>query len=265
MRYKNIVWTVSSEKEVCAFNNIIEFHPEGDPEAESNILRFYLAAGGHLWTSGRQDKLGGLAAVVTPWGMAFPCNLRCEIWGPTLGCADTSGVTSFAYRDYCVTALDKVWAEFRTDVIINRSLERDALSYTYKDQSEALTNKYPQLPDSLGLWEVVAAPGNFFDPAVRGFYYVEIYNPAYWMAYIKAKSQSCFHPMYRMRTMYPYSPINKQTVAFWFTKYADIVPEAEGAIAAPSVHFGIPLWFFDHEAVERIADVIFTEWQINLY
>jgi len=264
MRYKNIIWTVSSDKEVCGFNNIIVFHPEGDPEAESNILRFYLAAGGHLWTSGRQDKLGGLAAV-GPYGMAFPCNLRCEIWGPTLGCADTSGVTSFAYRDYCVTALDKVWAQFRDDVIMFRSLERDALSYAYKDESNALTNKYPQLPDSLGLWDVVAQPGNFFDPAVRGFYYVEVYNPAYWMAYTKAKPQSCFHPMYRMTSRYPYSQINKQVIAFWFTKYADIVPEAEGAIAAPSVHFGVPLWFFDHEAVERIADAIFTEWQINLY
>mgnify|MGYP000066216184 CR=1 FL=1 len=264
MRYKNIIWTISSDATVCAWNNIITFYPEGDPLAPSNLLRFYLAAGGHLWTSGRQDRLGGLAAV-GPYGMAFPCNLRCEIWGPTLGCADTSGVTSFAYHDYCVTALDKVWGEFRQDVLINRSLERDALTWSYKDPSNALTSKYPELPDSLGLWEVVVEPGNFFDPAVRGFSYVEIYNPAYWMSYTKAKTQACFHPMYRMRTRYLYSPINYQVIAFWFTRYANIVPEAEGAIAAPSVHFGIPLWYFDREAVETIADVIFTEWQINLY
>jgi hypothetical protein len=264
MRYKNIIWTISSEAEVCAWNNLIVFHPEGDPEAESNLLLFYLSAGGHLWTSGRQDKLGGLAAV-GPYGMAFPCNLRCEIWGPTLGCADTSGVTSFAYRDYCVTALDKVWAEFRRDVIMTRSLERDALSWTYKDPSNAITSKYPQLPDSLGLWDVVAESGNFFDPDVRGLYYVEVYNPAYWMNYTKAKTQACFNPMYRMRARYQFSPLNYQVIAFWFTKYAHIVPEAEGAIGAPSVHFGIPLWFFDHEAVKTIADVIFTEWQINMY
>jgi hypothetical protein len=264
MRYKNIIWTISSEAEVCAWNNLIVFHSEGDPEANSNILLFYLAAGGHLWTSGRQDKLGGLASV-GPNGMAFPCNLRCEIWGPTLGCADTSGVTCFAYRDYCVTALDKVWAEFRSDIIINRSLERDALSTSYKDPSNALTAKYPQLPDTLRLWDAVTQQGRFFDPAVRGFWYVEMYNPSYWMAYTKAKTQDCFNPMYRMVTRYPYSQVNRTIIAFWFTKYADIVPEAEGAIAAPSVHFGIPLWFFDHQAVETIADVIFTEWQINRY
>lgn len=264
MRYKNIIWTISSDKEVCAWNDLIEFHPEGDPEAQSNILLFYLAAGGHLWTSGRQEKLGGLSAV-GPFGMAFPCNLRCEIWGPTLGCADTSGVTSFAYRDYCVTALDKVWAEFRQDVNLNRSLERDAMSSGYKDASNALTNKYPMLPDSLKLWDVITMPGRFFDPTVRGFYYVEIYNPGYWLNYTNAKAQSCFHPMYRMVTRYPYSLINNQVIAFWFTKYAHIVPEAPETIAAPSVHFGIPLWFFDHTAVETIADVIFTEWGINLY
>ena len=264
MRYKNIVWTISSEAEVCAWSNLIVFYPEGDPAAASNLLRFYLLAGGHLWTSGRQDRLGGLAAVER-YGMAFPCNLRCEIYGPTLGCADTSGVTSFAYRDYCVTALDKVLAEFRRDVILNRTLDRDGLTYAYKDPSNALTKKYPQLPDSLGLWDVVAKPGNFFDPDERGFWYVEVYNPAYWMSYTNAETQACFNPMYRMRTRYEYSPINYQVIAFWFTKYADVVPEADGAIAAPSVHFGVPLWFFDHEAVERIADVIFTEWQINKY
>ena len=264
MRYKNIVWTISSDAEVCAWNNLIVFHPEGDPEAHANILLFYLAAGGHLWTSGKQDKLGGLASV-GPNGMAFPCNLRCEIWGPTLGCADTSGVTSFAYRDFCVSALDKVWAEFRRDVLLNRSLERDALASGYKDPYNSFTTKYPQLPDSLRLWDVVTEPGNFFDPVERGFYYVEVYNPAYWMSYTNTKTQACFHPMFRMVTRYAYSPINDQVIAFWSTRYADIVSEAEGAIAAPSVHFGIPLWFFDHEAVETIADVIFTEWQINRY
>ena len=61
------------------------------------------------------------------------------------------------------------------------------------------------------------------------------------------------------------SPIDDQVIAFWVTKHAHIKPEAEGTIAAPSVHFGIPLWFFNREQVHAVADAVFREWQINKF
>jgi hypothetical protein len=63
------------------------------------------------------------------------------------------------------------------------------------------------------------------------------------------------------------SPVNRTTIALWLRKYAsvvpDIPPESGLAVAAPSVHFGIPLWFFEHTTVESIADIVFEEWQIE--
>ena len=93
---------------------------------------------------------------------------------------------------------------------------------------------------------------------------MEIYDPAYWMEHNFLMSQSCFHPMYRMRSRNILSAVNNTTIAVWVTKYAGIVPEAVSgiAVAAPSVHFGFPLWFFDRDAVDQIVEVIFTEWQI---
>jgi len=50
--------------------------------------------------------------------------------------------------------------------------------------------------------------------------------------------------------------LNNTVIAFWSTKYAHVVSEGLGAVAAPSVHFGVPLWFFDHEEVKAITDVL---------
>jgi hypothetical protein len=78
------------------------------------------------------------------------------------------------------------------------------------------------------------------------------------------EQQPCFHPMYRMRTRnVAVSAVNNATVAFWTTKYANVIAKVPGAVAAPSVQFGLPLWFFNRAQVDSIADVIFTEWQIS--
>jgi len=71
--------------------------------------------------------------------------------------------------------------------------------------------------------------------------------------------------MYRFRAMNEASVLNDCTVAIWVTRYDDIVPDVSGgiALAAPSFHFGFPLWFFRREAVDSIADVIFAEWGIS--
>ncbi|MCK4351445.1 MAG: hypothetical protein KAX13_11330, partial [Candidatus Krumholzibacteria bacterium] len=212
---------------------------------------------------------GGLAAVLDPVVQSFPMNLRCEITGNTEGCSgDTSGVYSMAYKDYCVTVLDKVEGIHRTGAGIPfRNIDHDALSHAYKDNDSEYNDAFPALPDTLALWEEITKSGRFFNPQERGFSYVEIYNPEYWLQLTGIAHQACFAPMYRMRTRNSISPVNLSTIALWLKKYDYVVPDippASGlAVAAPSVHFGVPLWFFDHATVDRIADIVFEEWRIR--
>ena len=77
-------------------------------------------------------------------------------------------------------------------------------------------------------------------------------------------NQICFHPIYRMRAREAASVLNGGAVAIWITSYEQITPAVQTGIAAaaPSVHFGFPLWFFSPEAVDSIATVVFGEWGI---
>ena len=71
-----------------------------------------------------------------------------------------------------------------------------------------------------------------------------------------------------MRARSTVSPVDQQTIAVIITKYRKIFEQdiENGVpvtiIPADSFHFGFPLWFFDHDAVYRIMDEIFAEWQI---
>ena len=270
-KYRNIIWSYTSAEDVMAWDDMVRFTPESlvgvSGSTRFNFLSYYVAAGGHIWSEGKSDQHGGLGAVLSQTNQSFPRNLRCEIAGISTGCAgDTSGVLSIAYRVYCVTVLDKVRPAPRNDVRMpQRRVDYDAMAYGLTDTRDPLTLAHPDLPDTLVLWERVTRDGMFFDPKVQGFTYVEVYNSNYWMRTIGAKSQDCFHPMYRMRARYALSAINGDVVAFWTTKFADVVADAPGAVAAPSVHFGFPLWFFDRTQVNAITDVIFKEWQISVY
>ncbi|HVO76939.1 MAG TPA: hypothetical protein VMT60_03050, partial [Candidatus Bathyarchaeia archaeon] len=270
-KYRNIIWSSTSSEDVMAWDDMVRFTPESligsSGSARFNFLMYYLAAGGHIWSEGRSDQHGGLAAVLYPTNQSFPKNLRCEIAGTSTGCSgDTSGVNCIAYRSYCVTVLDKVRAAPRQDSRMPaRRIDFDAMYYAFKDSRDGITREHPDLPDTLALWDRVTAPGSFFDPRIQGFTFVEVYDPTYWMRTIGATSQSCFRPMYRMKARNELSCLDGAVVAFWTTKYADVVADAPASVAAPSVHFGFPLWYFDRNDVNAIADVIFKEWQISVY
>jgi hypothetical protein len=270
-KYKNIIWSYSASDDVMTWDDMVRFTPESQinqsTKAKFNYLAYYAAAGGHLWTEGKSDSRGGFGAVLSITNQSFPRNLRCEIAGTSTGCAgDTSGVNCIAYKAFCVTVLDKAKPAPRIDPRMpDRRIDYDAMSYGFKDKNEALTVEHTALPTRLNLWSQVTKPGMFFDPQVQGFTYVELYDPTYWMRIIGVSHQPCFAPMYRMRARSTYSVVNGDVVAFWTTKYANVVADAEGAVDAPSVHFGLPLWFFNRAQVDSIADVIFTEWGINKY
>jgi hypothetical protein len=210
--------------------------------------------------------MGGLGAALQPSAMVYPMNLRCEITGSKSGCeGDTSGVNSMPYREYCVTMLDKVSGVFRTDADMPARRDvLDALQYALRADADTVTAANPTLPAALDLWSEVTKAGRFFDPRVRGYTYVEIYDPKYWMDAKQTTSQNCFHPMYLMRTRNTASPVNNTAIALWLTKYENVDPDESGpGIAAPSVHFGFELWFFDRAEVNQLIDVIFTKWGIK--
>jgi hypothetical protein len=202
----------------------------------------------------------------------YPLGLRCEITGPADGCAgDTSGVYSMPYRSYCVSMLDKIDAALRSPYQYPEMPKRQVASFDCMalgvKARDPVTDTTAGLPDSLTLWSNVVAPGKFFDfdrynPG--GFTYVEIYDPAYWMKRDLLQSQSCFHPMYRMRARSKQSVLDNQVFAIWLTKYETVTPDVLSgvAVAAPSAHFGTELWFFNRAQVNEITNVLFGKWRI---
>ena len=272
-RYKNIIWTYSSDKDVTVWPDMIKFTPESMVEQGTkislNLLSIFINKGGHLLTLGDSRGTSGLVAAV-PVSIAFPMNLKCEMTGNRQGCdVDTSGVNSMPYRDYCVSVIDKVSGVFRRDEgMPRRYMKLDVMKYAYLDRNDTINKMTMGMPDRLLLSEDVTKTGRFYDPnsswGPGGLDLVEVYDPEYWMDAAYINSQSCFHPMYRMKTRSTLSPIDDAAAAIWVTKYDDVVPDGISGVnvAAPSAHFGFPLWYFKKSTVDSIIDVIFDKWGI---
>jgi hypothetical protein len=265
-QYKNVIWTYTSNATVSAWHKIIRFTPEGGYYEGKifNYLPLYIKSGGHIWTLGKSDRMGGLSANLYNNWPQFPLNVRCEMLYTTYGCADTTGARSFSYKHYCVTSIDKVFASaFKVHTNLSpRTIDRDALDYAFKDLENPITQSMPGLPDTLTLWEEVTKPGRYFDPEDKGFTYVEVYNPEYWMMINDLSPQPCFNPIYRIKTRKSYSDISNGVIAFCSTKHAHVKAYAKGAVAAPCFQFGFPLWHFNRDQVNAIADAIFDRWNI---
>ena len=269
-RYRNLIWTYSSA--FCAWESLILFTPEESVPSGGAIINYlpaFLAKGGHIWTLGRSDKGGGLAAALPWYARVFPMSLACEFLGNSGECDENrSGEESMPFRDYCVTMLDKIQANFRTDddMPLRWLYHYDVMTRAYRDDGDFHTASRPGLPERLELWEEATAPGRYFDPdssaTLGGFTYVEIYDPAYWMDRRGVRSQPCFHPIYRMKAKNDESVLNDCAIALWITGYEEIVPDAPSGAAAPSLHFGFPLWFFARSQVDSIVRVVFDEWGI---
>ena len=264
-KYKNIIWTFSNAQLGC-LKQVIKFTPESSigqgTQLTVNYLAIFLAKGGHLWTEGRADLASGGLSVIFPVPPEFPASFKFDM---TANAEDTSGVNCLGHRDFCITLVDKILGTFRTgSEMPPRVISSDGMRYGYSDLADPVTASYAGLPTRLPLWSEVTKTGRYFNPLTsNGFIYVEIYNPQYWMDISRVDPQACFHPMYRMRSRSTRSPLDQQTVAIWIDRYSGVVAEnVPGAVAARSVHFGLPLWFFERSTVDSIANVVFDEWQI---
>jgi len=257
-RYKNVVWVSgTAREEFNTWKRVISVPSDGIVWKWSryyyNILHYYISKGGHLWTSCKGDRIGGLASSLEWDDVIFPRFLG-------------SGYRDYLpYMDYCVTIVDKVVGAFQRDEAMPMRLERyDQMSHMVLASNE-YTRDHVGLPFRIELWEDATQPGSFFDPAVRGFTYVELYDTRYWMEHTGVLSQPCMTPMYIMKALDGRSPVNFQTCAFWATKYDTVLAESRGAVAAPSVHFGVPLWYFDRKHMQALANGIFEVWGISRY
>jgi hypothetical protein len=276
-RYKNIIWTYSSASySSSCWDNVVAFTPESQYTAGSqltvNYLAIFLTKGGHLLTEGNSESAGGLAAALPQLAQSFPMNIRCEITENQDGCeGDTSGVNSFPYKDYCVTMIDKVVGMLRDDPDMPwRRVRNYDCMYPYAlNLHDAWNDSVPGMPDTLNLWSEITKLGRFFyplaaEPYPGGFTLVEVYNPAYWMTHTATTAQSCFHPLFKMKAKNSLSPLNDQAIALWVTKYSHVKPDVASGIsvAAPSLHLGFELWYFNRTQGTRIVDAMFRKWQI---
>ncbi len=271
-RYANIIWVFSSTTG-GAWRQVIPFTPESmigqAATLTVNYLSLFLAKGGHLLTCGRTDRGGGgltAAFLSTP---LMPSSFKHDM--STQDPEDTTGVNSMPYRDYCVTVVDKVTANFRTaeemPVGVFRSTDRDAMRYGEKITTDPVVAEHLSgFPAQMRLWSVITCSTCFFNPSTRGFTYVEVYNPKYYMDFrLIPSSQGCFHPTYKMKARNVLSPLEGQAVALVLTKYRDKFYGRDDITFVPaySFHFGFPLWFFNRDDVDQVMEVIFNEWQLN--
>jgi hypothetical protein len=244
--YRSVVWTFDSSpytswRETIVFDPL----PTVDP-MRANNLKMFLSAGGSALTCGRGDSRGSLYETFAYYPQC-PASTEEDI-SPGDYYSEYFEY-SMARDDYRVTVIDKVVASFKTGADmpadISRSLHMDAFMMAFE------TGEAPglDLPDTIMLDETVTCPWCFFYPMERGFYYVEAYDPGYYMDHIGATSLPGFTPIYTMRTRSTLSPLNGAAIALR-------TPHG-------SCHFGFPLWFMEHEKVEQIADEIFRSWDIR--
>jgi hypothetical protein len=265
--YRNIVWTCDGLPH-GSWSHTIVFDPlPAQTFPAPNNLRMFLAAGGSAFTCGRSDRNNHVLSATFMQSPMFPASITDDLTDYDYD--EDFARYSMAHDDYYVTVIDKVNGVFRDDLPdgVIRNPDRDGMTMAINTGIEH--DSYYDFPDTLSLWEEVTQPGMFFDPSVRGFWYVEVYDPQYYMDEILKESHECFTPLYAMRARSSLSAIDYATVAIrgtlGYDYYRDYYNYCERYRVSryESFHFGLPLWFMDHDQVEQIADNIFQEWNIR--
>jgi hypothetical protein len=263
-QYKHVIWTNSNSSE-NAWKETIVCLPATmsgvNTGFRQNTLALYLAGGGSVLTCGRTDRTGGFyeTFAVPP---LLPASVLDE---PLIDEYDPELARfSMAHGDYYITVIDKVRGYFKTGDEFppdyRHDIDYDALSWAYESGDAADLD----FPDTLALDDLVTCPVCFFNRQERGFWYVEVYDPEYYMDFIGATSHPCFTPIYRMKARSTRSPLHDQPIAIMGTIGGGPGScEPYRPTSYNSYHFGFPLWFFEHEKVEQIAEEIFRSWEIR--
>jgi len=267
--YRYVIWTYSNSQYSCWKQTImLDRGPITSRDMfRPNNFKMFLAAGGAALTCGRADFRGGLSETFGGETM-YPVSVLGDLDGYPVQDAERIPY-SLAHDDYYVTVIDKVVGPFRTWPAIPegtiRTIDRDALIMAIGTGEPADLD----LPDTLALDETVTCEVCFFNPRIRGFTYVEAYDPGYYMDHIGAGSHPCFTPIYRMRSRNTLSPLNGAAIALRVATGSGGhmgslgIDGSYGPASHDSYHFGFPLWFMEHDKVQQITDEIFRSWEIK--
>ncbi|MDZ7860221.1 MAG: hypothetical protein U5O15_06085 [Candidatus Krumholzibacteriota bacterium] len=275
--YKNIIWIYSSSTE-SEWKKNLEFVGESESAESSsgseislNLIKLFLHTGGHVLTYGYSARSGGGLTDCFDGDdfnrkerndQRFPISIENDLIGNE---NDESYEDCMVYADYGVRVMNKIaYADYE-------DFADNSMTMAILDRNDPVTSMYPGLPDTLKLNENITGPGWFWDwhyessdPSRCGLWYVETFDGPDDMENEGISGHlDWFHPMYRMKACSEFSEFNNSPVGLILTKNAYRVPLRGTSVPANSFHFGFPLWYLEHESVEKIFETVFTEWQIK--
>ena len=285
--YKSVIWDAfgsynSSPSARPKLYELIHFRSE-DPslgassgKVQPNLLSLFTRAGGHLFLCGNQP----MTQAITIEGFytaaeRYPFIFKYELEGDQDGNYSDQvqngnfvGDKSFPWDDACVNVIDIAYPGYSE---LRNKIENGCgvnLVRQINPQQEGLREAIPLDPmyPTLELRPEVAGPGKAYAPNMRGLN-SELYNPPYFATCPQAEIKNlreCFQPVYGHGCLNTASPIYNAPIAFWSSRYGDIVPEVpDDGVAARSFYLGVePFYFKPAQFKELIDMVLFDEWQL---
>ena len=290
--YKSIIWSVNMDKEQTAnfplLREMVKFEAESGAgssggKRQVNLPALFVAAGGHLMICGKHPAACTVNKDYAP-GLRYPVNVPYDLnltvatgtggQDKALDIANPPSDQSFLYVELCLDAMEYAVA---TDASVRKASLR-LICPVHPTYRRAPTNGLRDhglraaIPigvepsfERLGLRPETAAPGKWYDPAVRGLN-VEVYNPQYFLTlcpYTPKFSRPCFEPIYGLECFDTAEPTYGQPVAFWTKVFENKIADAPGAVAARSVVFGFPpVMFNPGQVLPGIQYILHDEWQL---
>jgi hypothetical protein len=274
--YKNIVWIYGADSN-SPWKKNLEFVAKseaGSTNIHLNLIKLFLHAGGHVLTYGYSAHAGGgltdcfdgadYTRNQEGSGDRFPISIEDDL---IFNDKDDSYKDCMVYGDYGVKVMNKI------DFCDRDEYAENSMVMAILDRNDPVTSMYPGFPDTLKLNSDITTNGMFWDVEAWdslgadpcGLWYVETFDGPKDMDRALSENAShlnWFHPMYRMRACSSLSDFEDAPVALILTKNAYRVAYSGTGIAANSFHFGFPLWYLEKDSVDKIFEIIFTEWQI---
>ena len=285
-QYKSIIWDVYSDparqRGLPLLYSYISHRPKNPDNAGGavsgkvlpDVLALAMAAGSHVMVCGNFPVQDVCSRTFTK-GARFPIIWLYELEGKQDGAPvldPTVGDLSFAYRELCLETMD--FAIQNTQRVRNKNTycRVDAIrphgpssTSSRDDTMREARSLDPNFP-TLALRPEASAPGQWYDPAVRGLD-VEVYNPAYFRKqfcqYVPSAPRPCFQPIYGLGCFDTLELTYNQPIAFWTSAYADRVADVAGAVGARSIVFGFPPAFLPPaEFKPSMNYILYTEWKL---
>lgn len=290
-QYKSIIWDVYSDpaksKALPLLYSYISFRPKNPDKVKvgvtgkvlPNVLALAMAAGSHIMVCGNfpiQDVCSRIYTKSVRGTIRFPIIWQYELEGKQDGAPvldPAAGDLSFAYRELCLETMD--FAVQTAQRVRNGDTycridgirpHGGGATSSRDDTMREARSKDPNFP-TLSLRPEAAAPGQWYDPAVRGLD-VEVYNPEYFRSggacqYVPPNPRSCFEPIYGLGCFDTLEPTYDQPIAFWTSAFADHVANVPGAVGARSLVFGFPPVFLPPAEFKQGMDyILYSEWKL---